>query len=173
MVELHPGEAVVKTGPVRWVGREGERPGTLTLTNRALIFEGPIPQRPPEGPMGAGSAAGRGGGGVQRPAGPPTLIPGTLRIPLWRCRGAAAIPGPSGSDLGIQLLQRSLLLRTNEADAWAPAIRQARASAPPPPPGVMGMKGAPGAADPPCEHCGKPNPAGSAFCGSCGAPLHT
>ena len=54
MVALESGEAVLKTGPARWVGREGERPGVLTLTNHALIFEGPVPQFPPGGGMGPG-----------------------------------------------------------------------------------------------------------------------
>jgi len=163
MVTLEPGESVVKTGPVRWVGREGERPGVLTLTNHALIFEGPIPQFTPGGGMGPGP--------MRRwaRAGPPPLAPGTLRIPLWRCRGAAAIPGPSGSELGVQLLRRSFLLRTNEAEAWAAAIRTARASAPPPPPGMMGVGGR--AAPVHCDYCGRSSPPGSTRCTSCGAPF--
>jgi len=171
MVALENGEAVIKTGPVRWVGREGERPGVLTLTNHALIFEGPIPQFPAGAPPGGAPmrrrawAAGR--------AGPPTLAPGTMRIALWRCRGAASIPGASGNDLGVQLLRRSFLLRTPEADAWAPEIRKARASAPPPPPG-MGFPGAAGGSAPAplhCDYCGRSSPAGSDRCHSCGAPF--
>jgi hypothetical protein len=67
MVTLEPGETMLKTGPVRWVGREGERAGVLTLTNHALIFEGPVPQFPPGSGMGPGPmrrrawAAQRGG----------------------------------------------------------------------------------------------------------------
>jgi hypothetical protein len=166
MVTLEQGESVIKSGPVRWVGREGERPGTLTLTNHAFIFEGPLPQAAP--------GAGAGPGGMRRRAwaaprtGPPPLVPGTLRIPLWRFRGAAAIPGPSGSDLGIQLLQRSFMLRTNDAEAWALAIRQARASAPPPPPGVMG---AGRMANLHCDYCGRSSPPGSTKCHTCGAPF--
>jgi len=167
MVALEAGEVVIKTGPVRWAGREGERPGVLTLTNHALIFEGPVPQFGRGGGRGAGPMRGRAW--AASGAGPPPLAPGTLRIPLWRCRGAAAIPGPSGSDLGIQLLRRSFLLRSSEADAWAPAIRQARASAPPPPPGMLGTGGAGTPLH--CEYCGRPSPAGSTRCSSCGAPL--
>lgn len=171
MVTLEAGESVIKTGPVRWVGREGERPGMLTLTNRALVFEGPVPQFPP--------GAGAGQGPMRRrlwagPAsqGPPTLAEGTLRIPLWRCRGAAVLPGRSGSDLGIQLLRRGFVLRTNEAEAWAPAIRKARESAPPPPPGAIGVRG-PGRGATPvhCDYCGRTSPAGSLKCATCGAPF--
>jgi len=167
MVTLEAGESLLKTGSVRWVGREGERPGVLTLTNHALIFEGPVPQVPPGAGMGGGPAM-RRRAWANAPPGPPTLVQGTLRIPLWRCRGAAAIPGPHGSDLGVQLLRRSFVLRTNEAEAWAPAIRAARASAPPPPPGIMG-----GGARAPlhCDYCGRPSPPGSTKCVSCGAPF--
>jgi len=169
MVQLEPEESVIKTGPVRWVGREGERPGVLTLTNHAVIFEGPIPQMPPGGPGGPGPMrrrawAAQGGGS-------PNLVPGTLRIQLWRFRGAAAIPGPNGTDLGVQLLRRSFLLRTPEADAWATAIRQARATAPPAPAG-FGGPGGPGAmANLHCDYCGRSSPAGSIRCTSCGAPF--
>lgn len=169
MVALEAGESVIKTGPVRWVGREGERPGVLTLTNHALIFEGPIPQWPPGGGMAPGPMR-RRAWAAQR-TGPPALAPGTLRIPLWRCRGAAAIPGPAGSELGVQLLQRSFVLRTAEADAWAPAIRQARASAPPPPPGFGGLGRLGGAANLHCDYCGHSSPAGSTRCRACGAPF--
>jgi len=167
MVTLEQGETLIKTGPVRWVGREGERPGVLTLTNHALIFEGPVPQFSPGGGMGPGPVR-RRSWAAQR-GGPPPLVQGTLRIPLWRCRGAASIPGPSGNDLGVQLLRRSFVLRTTEADAWAPAIRQARASAPPPPPGVMIPGGA--AQNLHCDYCGRTSPAGSTRCTSCGAPF--
>jgi len=171
MVNLQPGESVIKSGPVRWVGREGERPGILTLTNRALVFEGPVPQVPPG--AGAGPGPMRRRAWAARPmAGPPVLAPGVLRIPLWRCRGAAAVPGPTGSDLGVQLLQRSLVLRTTEADAWASAIRQARASAPPPPPGMMGVAGRGAPANLHCDYCGRASPPGSLKCVNCGAPFN-
>ncbi len=170
MVALGPGESIVKSGPVRWVGREGERPGILTLTNHAIIFEGPIPQQPPGAGMAPGPMRRRAWAGPSM-GGPPVLVPGVLRIPLWRCRGAASIPGPSGSDLGLQLLQRSILFRTNEADAWAPAIRQARASAPPPPPGMMGIGGGPGPTNLHCDYCGRLSPPRSLKCVSCGAPF--
>jgi hypothetical protein len=170
MVNLEAGESVVKAGPVRWVGREGERPGVLTLTNHALVFEGPVPERPPGAGLGPGPMR-RRAWAAQRGAGPPVLVAGILRIPLWRCRGAAAIPGPSGSDLGIQLLQRSIVLRTTEADAWAPAIRKARASAPPPPPGMTGGAGAGAPANLHCDYCGRLSPPASLKCVNCGAPF--
>lgn len=172
MVALENGESVIKSGPVRWVGPEGERPGVLTLTNHALIFEGPIAPPPPGGGGGPPGPMLRRAWAAQRRTGPPVLHPGVLRIPLWRCRGAAAIPGPSGSDLGLQLLQRSLLLRTAEADAWAHAVRQARATAPPPPPGAMG-RGGPGALPPNrhCDYCGRLSPPASLKCVNCGAPF--
>ena len=170
MVTLEAGESVIKTGPVKWVGREGERPGVLTLTNHALLFEGPIPQPPPGAAAGPGPMR-RRAWAAERAAGPPVLVPGTLRIGLWRCRGAAAIPGPAGSDLGIELLQRSLLFRTTEAEVWAPAIRQARASAPPPPPGVRGMGRRGSAPNRPCDYCGRSSPPRSTRCESCGAPF--
>ena len=169
MVALETGESVIKTGPVRWVGREGERPGVLTLTNHALVFEGPVPQFPPSGAMESGPMR-RRAWAAQRMGGAPILAPGTLRIPLWRCRGAAAIPGPSGSDLGIQLLRRSILLRTGEAEVWAPAIRQARATAPPPPPG-MDLGRGPEGRDLHCDYCGRRSPPGSTKCETCGAPF--
>jgi hypothetical protein len=171
MVSLEAGESVIKSGSVRWVGREGERPGNLTLTNHALIFEGPIPQPPPGGGAGPGPMR-RRAWAAQRMAGPPTLVPGTLRIALWRCRGAAAIPGPSGPDLGVQLLQRSIVLRMPEADVWAAAIRQARASAPPPPPGIMGLGGPGVPANLHCDYCGRASPPASLKCVNCGAPFN-
>jgi len=175
MVNYEQGEAIIKTGPVRWVGHEGERPGVLTLTNRAVIFEGPVPQPPPGGWGAQRPGAGPMG---RRPGGPPTppppivLAPGALRIPLWRFRGANAVPGPQGPDLSLVLLQRTRLFRTNEAEAWAHAIRQARTSAPPAPPGVLEKAGggmAPAKLH--CEYCGKASPAGSQKCESCGAPF--
>jgi hypothetical protein len=171
MVSLEAGETVIKTGPVRWVGREGERAGVLTLTNHAIVFEGPIPQAPAPGSGTGAAPMRRRAWAAQRSAGPLTLVQGTLRIPLWRCRGAAAIPGPSGSDLGIQLLQRSLLLRTPEADAWAPAIRQARASAPPAPPGAIGAGRFGARENRHCDFCGRLSPPASLKCVNCGAPF--
>ncbi|MGA8303599.1 MAG: hypothetical protein WA547_02475 [Thermoplasmata archaeon] len=76
MPTLKPGETVVRAGAVTWVGPPGPRPGQLTVTNRAMIFEGPIARRPPPATTGA-------------PPGPPVVEPGELRIPLWRCRNAA------------------------------------------------------------------------------------
>src|SRR5208282_18622 len=110
MVELEPGETVLKTGPVRWVGREGERAGVLTLTNHALIFDGPVPPRPPGAGMGGGPMR-RRAWAAQRGAGPPVLVPGTLRIALWRCRGAAAIPGLPATNVGFRSFNRGSRLR--------------------------------------------------------------
>lgn len=151
MVELFPGESVIRSGSVAWAGRPGIAPGTLTLTNRAMIYEGPLP------------------------AGPA----GVRRIPLWRCRLARSSPGPAGGPrLELDLLQQSIYFRTPEADAWAQAINLARASAPPPPPGAGAGAGggvpniaAARAAMPKCAYCGGLNAPMATRCKSCGAPL--
>ncbi|MCI4356455.1 MAG: hypothetical protein L3K18_04845 [Thermoplasmata archaeon] len=165
MVELIQGETVLRTGSVGWAGRPGVGPGTLTLTNRAIIYEGPAPVGPP--------AAG---------GGPPQFAPGVRRIALWRCRLARSSPGPQGGPrLELDLLQRSLFFRTPEAQAWADAINNARASAPPPPPGMSAGAG-PGAgsgadiaarraAMPRCDYCGGLNAPMATKCKNCGAPL--
>ena len=162
MPNLLPGERVLRTGSVAWAGRPGIAPGTLTLTNRAMIYEGPVPAGPPEGPSVPGGQ----------------FEPGARRIPLWRCRAARSSPGPAGGPrLELDLLQHSIFFRTNEPDAWAHAINEARASAPPPPPGgAGGGGGAPGiaarrAAMSKCAYCGNLNAPMATKCASCGAPL--
>ena len=175
MPNLLAGESQLRTANVVWAGPEGPRPGTLTLTNQALIFEGPVPQGPPgprpgpfRGPPGRfGPPRGFGAPGPGRPM----LAPGVLRIPLWRCRQAVVRPGPEGNVLEVDLLQRSPIFRLPEPEAWAAAINQARATAPPPPPGAMGGgPGGPGRAPMPrCEYCGNLSPTGSPKCTSCGA----
>jgi hypothetical protein len=164
MVELNPGETVVHSGSVVWVGGGVPRPGTLTLTNHALLFEGPIPVGPP-GPPGSG---------------PPALQQGVRRIPLWRCRDAKVSPGPAGPRLELVLLEHSIFFRTPEHPQWAAAINQARATAPPPPPGMAGGGAAANpaaaiaarrAALPKCTYCGTISGAMATKCESCGAPL--
>jgi hypothetical protein len=164
VVDLQPGESVLHSSAVVWVGGPGPRPGTLTLTNRAILFEGPVPAGPP------------GGAG----AGPPAMEEGLRRIPLWRCRDAKVAAGPAGPRLELDLLQRSIFFRTPEAAAWAAAINQAKASAPPPPPGAGGggMAAGPGAgiaarraAMPKCSYCDSINGPMATRCKSCGAPL--
>jgi hypothetical protein len=164
MVDLQPGETVLRSAAVVWVGGPGPRPGTLTLTNHAVIFEGPVPVGPP------GGAA----------PGPPTLEEGIRRIPLWRCRAARVSPGPAGPRLELDLLQRSIFFRMPDAPAWAAAINQAKAAAPPPPPGALAGGGgaspaaavaARRAAMPKCAYCGNLSPPMATHCKSCGAPF--
>jgi ribosomal protein L40E len=165
MAQLFPGEVVVRTSPATWVGVPTPRQGTLTLTNRALIFDGPVPVQPP------------GGGPPAPSAGPPQLEEGERRFPLWRCQGAKVSPGQVGPRLEVDLLQRVVFFRTAEPQQWASAINQARASAPPAPPGAVGTPGgAPSlearrAAMPKCAYCGNLNPPMATHCKTCGAPL--
>lgn len=162
MVTLESGESVVHSGPVVWVGPSGPRQGTLSLTHRALIFEGPIPR-----PM----RPGRG----WRPGA--MAAPGELRIALWRCRGASSESGPRGQVLAVELLRRRLYFRAEDVAGWVRAINEARAHAPPAPPGALeaaagGVVGASGRARMPrCEYCGHLSPASSTKCESCGAPF--
>jgi hypothetical protein len=167
-VELQPGETVIHSAQVVWLGGPGPRPGTLTLTNQALIFEGPVPTAPP----GA------------NPNAPSVLAPGVRRIPLWRCREAKSSPGPAGGPrLELDLLQHSIFFRVPDPQAWATGVNQARANAPPAPPGAMAGGGGGGggtsgaaiaarrAAMPRCEYCGNLSPPMATHCKSCGAPL--
>jgi len=162
MVTLESGESVVRTGPVVWVGPPGPRPGTLSLTDRAIVFVGPIAR-----PMPPGSRWQPGGG--------PPAVPGELRIALWRCRNASEVRGPRGPVLEVQLLARRVFFRTEDVPGWVQAINRARASAPPHPPGALGG-GAGRAAGrqapmPRCDYCGHLSAAGSTKCESCGAPF--
>jgi hypothetical protein len=165
MADLQPGETALHSGSVVWVGGPVPRPGTLTLTNRALIFDGPIPAAPPGGlPPGPSSE-------------PVAFEDGERRIPLWRCRGAKVSPGPAGLRLEVDLLQRTIFFRTSEPEAWAAAINQARLTAPPLPPGAnvpgAGVAGfaARGAAMPRCAYCHNLNAPMATHCKNCGAPL--
>jgi len=101
---------VIKSGPVRWVGREGERPGILTLTNRALVFEGPVPQVPPgasrSGPDASQSVGSPADGGTPRPRPrcsphPALALPRSGRGPWayrFRPRRSAATAEPRAPD---------------------------------------------------------------------------
>jgi hypothetical protein len=79
--------------------------------------------------------------------------------------------------LEIDLLQRVIFFRTAEPGVWAAAINQARATAPPPPPGTPGVGGgapniaAQRAAMPRCAYCQNLNPPMATHCKTCGAPL--
>lgn len=161
MVNLENGETILRTGRVAWAAQGGARPGTLTVTNHALIFEGPIP-RPthPERPPG------------QR--GPFTTVPGELRIGLWRCRNASTAPSGFGGNLDVELLQRHLFFQVDDVGAWAQTINAARAAAPPRPPNAGGGGPGPAGRGPPmprCDYCGNLSPSGSTHCQSCGAPF--
>lgn len=179
MANLQPNESVLKSGAVTWVGPQGPpRTGTLSVTNLALIFEGPIPWGGggPRGPMMGRGPMMRPGPRMMRPmmgGGPPPMPPGELRIPLWRCRGATAAAGGPGAGLTVQLLSRQIFFTTENPVEWAAVINQARAAAPPAPPGAMGGPGAgPGrAAMPRCEYCGQLSQAAATKCEHCGAPF--
>ena len=162
MGTLEAGETLVRAGPVTWVGPPGPRPGRLSVTDRALLFEGPIARRPRPGEPGFGM-------------GRPIVEPGELRIPLWRCRNAAVAQGPRGPVLEVELLARRVFFRCEDAPAWAVAINQARARAPPPPPGALerARPGGPGGGRPMvrCEYCAHLNVAAAAKCETCGAPF--
>ncbi len=187
MPSLQPGETLLRTGAVVWVGPQGPpRPGTLSVTNHALIFEGPTPEGwggPPR-PMGPGPFRGPGPGlrpGMRPGVGGPPGEPGVLRIPLWRCRGASVVSTPQGPGLHVQLLQRQIVFTAEGPEQWASVITQARATAPPPPPGAMG--GGPGgprgppnpgamrAAMPRCGYCGQLSAVSATKCEHCGAPF--
>lgn len=174
MVQLQPGESIARSGPVRWIAAQGpERNGTLSVTNHALVFEGPMPWGAPGGrgpmmrprpPMGR-----PGGFGMRGGMGPGPMPPGVLRIPLWRCRGAAVLPGSGGPLLRVDLLQRQLTFAVEAPDQWVAAIEQARAQAPPPP---AALPGGPGRASlPRCEYCSLLSASGSTHCEHCGAPF--
>ncbi|HTT34505.1 MAG TPA: hypothetical protein VMH78_01350 [Thermoplasmata archaeon] len=178
MPNLLPGEAVLRSGPAVWVGPPMERAGGLTVTNQAIVFEaegggGPMMARPGR-PMFGGPPRRRPGWGPRGGGGGRPGFPGELRIPLWRCRSAAATQGPRGPVLEIELLSRRIALATPDAAAFATAITAARANAPPPPPG-FGPGGGGAAVDrsqmPKCDYCGHLSPVAATRCETCGAPL--
>jgi hypothetical protein len=163
MTTLQPGEAVLRSGQVAWLGQRGPRTGKLTVTNQALIFEGPIPRQRP----------GVGTGGRWGPGARP-LVAGELRIGLWRCKNATPSSGPRGAVLDVELLHRHIFFQVDDVSAWAQIIATARASAPPPPPGALERLSGPGgvsASLPRCEYCGHLSPASATRCESCGAPF--
>jgi hypothetical protein len=175
MPNLEPGETVLKTGPVVWVGGPAPpRSGTLSVTNRSLIFEGPVPPRPPMGPGRGGRFGMRPGFG---PRGPPPMQEGELHIPLWRCQNASAVTDPRGTFVEVDLLSRRIFFQTADAAGWAAVITQARMSAPPAPPGGPAGRGGPvgmGRAQmPKCPYCGQLSQATATKCESCGAPFKT
>lgn len=171
MVQLMPGETSLRSGSASLLGPQGPRPGTLTLTTQALVFEGPGGargggRRPGFGPRFGGRPGfgprGPGGGGMA----------GVLRIPLWRCRNAAVANGPQATALELDLLSRQLFVQTDDAAGWAAAINQARATAPPPPPGALAPGGGVGRAQlPRCDYCGQLSSVNATHCESCGAPF--
>jgi hypothetical protein len=158
MPNLDAGERVLKTGPVVWVTPQGGRSGVLSITDRAMIFEGPVPPPDPNRRPGA-----------PRPPGPVTLVQGQMRIGFWRCRNASVSGGAGGGMLDLELLRRHIFFQVADAPSWAAVINEARLHAPPGPPGAMGGPG--GSRQPRCEFCGNLSPAGSTRCESCGAPF--
>jgi hypothetical protein len=158
MVLLQSGETPIRSGPVVVQTQAGPRPGTLTLTNVALVFEAAGAPPPP-------------GEGWGPPGGPGA---NEYRIGLWRVRQALGAKGPAGPVLQVNLLARVLYLRIDDIPGWAASVSEAQAHAPPPPPDVQARralkKGGPA---PPtrCSYCGRLSPAGSIKCVSCGAPF--
>jgi len=180
MVDLRPGEAVVKEGNVVRQNPQGPRPGVLTLTNHRLIFEVHLPQGP-------------GGPVVRR----------TIDAPLGRIQNVAAL---DGSRLQVQLPMQVGVFESPEAAEWVRVITEARSHAPPGggmpggprgpggpggpgaagrPGGLFGQYGprgqggpgpgrGPGAAPPPprpCAYCGRMNEPAATKCAGCSAPL--
>ncbi len=164
MVMFQSGETPIRSGPVTVFTQGGPRPGVLTLTNMYLVFE----------PSGAAPPQGEGWGGGGGPAS------NEYRIGLWRVRQAQAGPGPGGKVLQVNLLARVLTIQVDDINAWAAAVNQAHANAPPPPPEVAERqamrkagKAGPGAPMPPrrCTYCGRLSAATATKCESCGAPF--
>ena len=162
MVLLQSGETPMRSGPVVVQTQAGPRQGTLTVTNMALVFEANGAPPPPGDGWGPG-----GGPGANE-----------YRIGLWRVRQALGAKGPNGPVLQVNLLKRVLYLQVDDINAWAKAVNDAQAHAPPPPPEVAerrAMKqaakmGAP-ALPRRCSYCGRLSPAASTKCDSCGAPF--
>jgi hypothetical protein len=160
MPTLEPGETVLRTGPVVWVGGpQGPRRGVLSVTNHALLFEASGP------PLSPPTLAGATGSGPPR----------EVRIGLWRCRRATVSSGPRGPVVEVELLARRVFFRVEEPAIWIETINRARATAPPPPPGAIGPGGGrPGAARaamPRCDYCGRLSAGTAIRCESCGAPF--
>jgi|HubBroStandDraft_1064217.scaffolds.fasta_scaffold59318_3 hypothetical protein len=158
MVLLQSGEAPIRSGPVVVQTQGGPRPGTLTVTNFALVFES----------SGAPPPQGEGWG----PAGGPSS--NEYRIGLWRVRQALGAKGPGGAVLQVNLLSRVLYLQVDDIPGWAAAVTEARAHAPPAPPEVAARKAMKQGGPPPpvrCGYCTRLSPAGSTKCTSCGAPF--
>jgi len=158
MVLLQSGETPLRSGPAVVYTQGGPRPGTLTVTNQAIVFE--TSGAPP--PNGEGWGAGGGPGRNE------------YRIGLYRVRQALGAKGPNGPVLQVNLLARVLYIGVDDIPAWAATLTAAQAHAPPPPPEDAARramrKGGPA---PPirCGYCTRLSPAGSIKCVSCGAPF--
>ncbi len=156
MVLLQSGEAPFRSGAAVVQTGAGPRPGTLTVTNQAIVFESsgaPPPQ---------GEGWGKGGG----PAG------NEYRIGLYRVRQALGAKGPGGPVLQVNLISRVLYIQVDDIPGWAAVVSEAQSHAPPPPPDVEARKAMKkGGPAPPlrCGYCTQLSPAGSTKCTSCGA----
>ncbi|MGA8275300.1 MAG: hypothetical protein WB789_01525 [Thermoplasmata archaeon] len=158
MVLLQSGETPIRSGASVVLTQGGPRPGTLTVTNVAIVFEA----------SGAPPPQGEGWG---LPGGPSA---NEYRIGLWRFRQALGAKGPNGPVLQVNLLSRVLYIQVDDISGWVATLSEAKAHAPPPPPDVQARralkKGGPA---PPtrCSYCTRLSPAGSIKCVSCGAPF--
>ncbi|HXQ48821.1 MAG TPA: hypothetical protein VN842_03465 [Thermoplasmata archaeon] len=158
MVLFQSGETPIRSGAAVVLTQAGPRPGTLTLTNVAIVFE--TTGAPPPPGEGWGSPGGAGAN--------------EYRIGLWRVRQALGVKGPNGPVLQVNLLARVLSFQVDDIPGWAAVLTEARAHAPPPPADVQARramkKGGPA---PPtrCAFCSQLSPAGSTKCASCGAPF--
>jgi hypothetical protein len=158
MVLFQSGETPIRSGPAVVLTQAGPRPGTLTLTNVAIVFE--TAGAPPPPGEGWGSPGGPGGN--------------EYRIGLWRVRQSLGAKGPHGPVLQVNLLARVLSFQVDDIPGWAAVLTEAQTHAPPPPAEVQARramkKGGPA---PPtrCSFCSRLSPAGSTKCASCGAPF--
>jgi hypothetical protein len=158
MVLLQSGETPIRSGAAVVQTQGGPRPGILTVTNQAIVFE--VTGAPP--PPGEGWGP---------PGGPAS---NEFRIGLYRVRQAVGAKGPSGPVLQVNLISRVLNIQVDDIPGWSTALTEARAHAPPPSPEALARramrKGGPA---PParCGYCSQLSPAGSTKCVSCGAPF--
>jgi hypothetical protein len=158
MVFLQSGETPLRSGPAVVMTQAGPRPGTLTVTNFAIVFE--TSGAPP--PNGEGWGPGGGPAGNE------------YRIGLWRVRQALGAKGPSGPVLQVNLLARVLYFQIDDIAGWAAVLTQAQAHAPPRPPEDAAKRAQRKGLPPPpvrCQYCGQLSPPGSTKCQSCGAPF--
>ncbi len=159
---LGPGEQIVKSGLA-----ESEQSGhgmAISLTNHRLVVESFV------------------GGGLFRD--PRAVV--VLDVPIWAIYNAQTVRKTFGRPvLHLQTTQRSIGLKTQDADDWVAKIASLRATVQMPPPPGYGPTAAPvvvnvqTAAMPPppppppppktCAYCGRVNPGEALRCSGCSA----